>query len=116
MGKRRLKQFRSKLSNDIHHCNVFRHLNHDRYLVADILYAVVDPRISYKKNSMATEIKQDYWSYVKDNSATIKERCILLHRSIYGIRSLICRFLANEKPIYCQYKGNRIFPFLEIMG
>jgi len=66
---------------------------------------------------MTAELKQDYWSYVKRQFSSNKRALYSMY--IVGFMALIALFadfLANEKPIYCQYKGQTYFPIFRDYG
>ena len=56
---------------------------------------------------MAEEIKQDYWSYVKRQFSSNKRALYSMYVIIFmAMIALFADFIANEKQIYCEYKGN----------
>ncbi|HNE49503.1 MAG TPA: ABC transporter permease [Chitinophagales bacterium] len=66
---------------------------------------------------MATEIKQDYWSYVKRQFSNNKRALYSFYIVVFmAFVALFADFLANEKPIYCQYKGQSYFPIFRDYG
>ncbi|MBL0079284.1 MAG: ABC transporter permease subunit [Bacteroidetes bacterium] len=89
-------------------------------LVSDILYAVVDPRISYssKRIKMAkekieknTDSEQAYWSYVKRQFRKNKRALFSAYFVAFlAFIALFADFLANEKPIVAKYQGVTYFP------
>jgi peptide/nickel transport system permease protein len=66
---------------------------------------------------MATEIKQDYWSYVRRQFSSNKRALYSFYIIVFmAMVAIFADFLANEKPIYCQYKGQTYFPIFRDYG
>jgi len=60
------------------------------------------------------DLKQSYWAYVKRQFKKNKRALFSLY-FIAGLAfvALIADFIANEKPLYCKYKGESYFPVLK---
>lgn len=64
-----------------------------------------------------TEQSQAYWSYVKRQFRKNKRALISFYIVVFmGMVALFADFLANEKPIYCTYKGHTYFPIFKEYG
>jgi len=60
------------------------------------------------------ELKQDYWAYVKRQFKKNKRALFSLYFVAFIVLiALFADFLANDKPIYCKYKGESYFPVLK---
>ena len=66
---------------------------------------------------MTATLKQDYWSYVKRQFSSNKRALYSWYIVLFmALVAIFADFLANEKPIYCQYKGNTYFPVFRDYG
>jgi len=66
---------------------------------------------------MAEQTKQDYWSYVKRQFSKNKRALYSMYIVIFmALIALFADFLANEKPLYCEYKGTTYFPIFRDYG
>jgi len=60
------------------------------------------------------EVKQNYWSYVKRQFKKNKRALFSMYFvGFLTVIALFADFIANEKPIYCKYKGETYFPVLK---
>lgn len=60
------------------------------------------------------EVKQSYWSYVKRQFKKNKRAMFSLYFiGFLALVALFADFIANEKPLYCKYKGETHFPVLK---
>jgi len=58
--------------------------------------------------------KQDYWSQVKKRFKSNKRALISLYLLLVLVFiAVFADFLANDKPLYCSYKGSTYFPVLK---
>jgi len=63
------------------------------------------------------ELKQNFWAYVKRQFKKNKRAMFSLYFiGFLTIVALSADFIANEKPIYCKYKGKSYFPILKSYG
>lgn len=69
------------------------------------------------KREEIKQLDQSYWAYVKRQFKKNKRAVFSLYFvGFMVIIALSADFLANEKPIYCQYKGNTYFPIFRSYG
>ncbi len=60
------------------------------------------------------ELKQNYWAYVKRQFKKNKRALFSLYFiGFLALIALSADFIANEKPLYCKYKGETHFPVLK---
>lgn len=80
-------------------------------------FRLVKNKMSNKSTTINNEKEQAYWSYVKRQFYKNKRAVFSLYVVVFlAIIALFADVLANEKPLYCQYKGNTYFPVFRDYG
>ncbi|MFN8276534.1 MAG: ABC transporter permease [Chitinophagales bacterium] len=61
--------------------------------------------------STVNQNEQSYWAYVKRQFRKKKTAVVSLYIVVFlAVIAVLAPFLANEKPLYCQYQGETYFP------